>query len=31
MNKPDALLFDLWGTLINSVSFDPQKGHAAVL
>lgn len=31
MNKPDALLFDLWGTLINSVDFDPQKGHAAVL
>lgn len=29
--KPDALLFDLWGTLINSVDFDPQKGHAAVL
>ena len=31
MNKPDALLFDLWGTLINSVDFDPKKGHAAVL
>jgi putative hydrolase of the HAD superfamily len=31
MRKPDALLFDLWGTLINSVEFDPQKGHAAVL
>ena len=31
MNKPDALLFDLWGTLLNSVDFDPQKGHAAVL
>jgi putative hydrolase of the HAD superfamily len=31
MRKPEALLFDLWGTLINSVDFDPQKGHAAVL
>lgn len=31
MRKPDALLFDLWGTLINSVDFDPRKGHAAVL
>jgi putative hydrolase of the HAD superfamily len=31
MRKPDALLFDLWGTLLNSVEFDPQKGHAAVL
>ncbi len=31
MQKPDALLFDLWGTLINSVDFDPQKGHAAVM
>ncbi len=31
MRKPDALLFDLWGTLINSVDFDPEKGHAAVL
>jgi putative hydrolase of the HAD superfamily len=31
MRKPDALLFDLWGTLINSVEFDPGKGHAAVL
>jgi len=31
MRKPDALLFDLWGTLINSVDFDPQKGHAAVM
>jgi putative hydrolase of the HAD superfamily len=31
MHKPDAILFDLWGTLINSVEFDPRKGHAAVL
>ena len=31
MRKPDAILFDLWGTLINSVDFDPRKGHAAVL
>ena len=31
MTKPDAILFDLWGTLINSVEFDPRKGHAAVL
>jgi len=31
MRKPDAILFDLWGTLINSVEFDPRKGHAAVL
>jgi putative hydrolase of the HAD superfamily len=31
VRKPDGLLFDLWGTLINSVEFDPLKGHAAVL
>jgi putative hydrolase of the HAD superfamily len=31
MKKPEAFLFDLWGTLINSVNFDPHKGHAAVL
>src|SRR5271157_40419 len=31
VRKPDALLFDLWGTLLNSVDFDPQKGHAAVM
>jgi putative hydrolase of the HAD superfamily len=31
MRKPDAILFDLWGTLINSVDFDPRRGHAAVL
>jgi putative hydrolase of the HAD superfamily len=31
MRKPDGILFDLWGTLINSVQFDPRRGHAAVL
>ncbi len=31
MTRPDAVLFDLWGTLINSVEFDPRKGHEAVL
>jgi putative hydrolase of the HAD superfamily len=31
MTKPEAILFDLWGTLLNSVEFDPLKGHAAVL
>lgn len=31
MKRPDAVLFDLWGTLLNSVEFDPRKGHAAVL
>ena len=31
MRRPEALLFDLWGTLINSVAFDPVRGHAAVL
>jgi putative hydrolase of the HAD superfamily len=31
VRRPDALLFDLWGTLINSVEFDPLKGHAAVM
>ncbi|MGA2642508.1 MAG: HAD family hydrolase [Spirochaetia bacterium] len=31
MQKPEAILFDLWGTLINSINFDPEKGHAAVL
>ncbi len=29
--KPRAILFDLWGTLINSDEFDPMKGNAAVL
>jgi putative hydrolase of the HAD superfamily len=29
--RPDAVLFDLWGTLIESAGFDPGKGHAAVL
>jgi putative hydrolase of the HAD superfamily len=31
MRRPEAILFDLWGTLFNSVSFDPVKGNAAVL
>ena len=31
MRKPEAILFDLWGTLINSESFDPARGNAAVL
>lgn len=31
MRRPDAVLFDLWGTLINSEAFDPRKGHEAVL
>jgi putative hydrolase of the HAD superfamily len=31
MRKPDAMLFDLWGTLISSGRFDPSRGHAAVL
>src|SRR5271157_1150421 len=31
MTRPEAILFDLWGTLLNSVEFDPRKGHAAVL
>ncbi|MGO9308108.1 MAG: HAD family hydrolase [Spirochaetia bacterium] len=31
VRRPDAILFDLWGTLLNSVDFDPKKGHAAVL
>jgi len=31
MRRPVAVCFDLWGTLLNSVEFDPQKGHAAVL
>jgi len=31
MRRPEAVLFDLWGTLLNSVAFDPQQGHAAVL
>jgi putative hydrolase of the HAD superfamily len=31
MRKPRAVLFDLWGTLIRSDTFDPAKGNAAVL
>ena len=31
MRKPEAILFDLWGTLISSDSFDPGRGNAAVL
>lgn len=31
MRRPEAVLFDLWGTLLNSVEFDPLKGHVAVL
>jgi len=31
MRRPDAVLFDLWGTLLNSAEFDPRKGHEAVL
>jgi putative hydrolase of the HAD superfamily len=29
--KPRAILFDLWGTLIHTDLFDPSKGNAAVL
>jgi putative hydrolase of the HAD superfamily len=31
MKRPDAMLFDLWGTLINSDAFDPNLGSAAIL
>ena len=31
MRKPEAVLFDLWGTLISSEGFDPGLGNAAVL
>ena len=32
MKKPEAILFDLWGTLIHSESgFDPGRGNAAFL
>ena len=31
MRRPEAILFDLWGTLFSSVAFDPVKGNAAVL
>lgn len=31
MQRPEAVLFDLWGTLISSEGFDPGFGNAAVL
>jgi len=31
VQAPEAILFDLWGTLITSDAFDPERGHAAVL
>jgi len=31
MHAPEALLFDLWGTLIEHLGFDPARGHAAAL
>jgi putative hydrolase of the HAD superfamily len=31
MLKPEAILFDLWGTLIHSDSFDPGRGNEAIL
>ena len=31
MRRPDAVLFDLWGTLISSDSFDPGRGNEALL
>ncbi len=31
MRRPEAVLFDLWGTLISSEGFDPSLGNAAVL
>jgi putative hydrolase of the HAD superfamily len=31
MQRPKAVLFDLWGTLISSEGFDPSLGNAAVL
>ncbi len=31
MRRPDAILFDLWGTLIGSEGFNPGLGNAAVL
>jgi putative hydrolase of the HAD superfamily len=31
MQRPEAILFDLWGTLISSDGFDPGRGNAAVL
>jgi putative hydrolase of the HAD superfamily len=31
MQTPEAILFDLWGTLITADSFDPVRGNEAVL
>jgi putative hydrolase of the HAD superfamily len=31
MRRPEAILFDLWGTLISSEGFDPGLGNGAVL
>lgn len=31
MRRPEAILFDLWGTLISSDGFDPGLGNGAVL
>src|SRR5208337_1122859 len=31
MQRPEAVLFDLWGTLISSEGFDAGLGKAAVL
>ena len=31
MYKPEAILFDLWGTLMDSTGFDPEQGNAALL
>ncbi|HUI71097.1 MAG TPA: HAD family hydrolase [Spirochaetia bacterium] len=31
MRRPEAILFDLWGTLIDSVAFDPRRGNEKLL
>jgi len=31
MRRPEAILFDLWGTLIDSAAFDPGLGNAKLL
>ncbi len=31
LQRPEAILFDLWGTLIDSEVFDPSLGNAALL
>jgi putative hydrolase of the HAD superfamily len=31
MRRPEAILFDLWGTLLSWGEFDSRKGNAAVL